>query len=116
MTNLAASETDTVSSAMPRWDVSVVYPSLDSPEFAVGFAVAVQAIHHLETRFDAEEIRASASIPAIDDALVARFEKTATRVRCRSASAMDGSGVYQFVCVYRLAQHRRTGESQRNAA
>jgi pepF/M3 family oligoendopeptidase len=64
-------------SFLPRWDVSVVYPSLTSPEFEAGFSEAVTAIHGLQQLFDAEGIRAPEgnAAPTIDDALVARFER-----------------------------------------
>ena len=37
---------------LPRWDMSVVYPGLDSPEFAQGMADAVANIDGLEGLFD----------------------------------------------------------------
>lgn len=39
-------------SALPRWDMSVVYPSLDSPEFERDFRSFVRAIDELEGLFD----------------------------------------------------------------
>src|SRR5258708_28120551 len=42
---------------LPRWDVSVVFSSLESPEFAQGFQAAAAAIHALASLFDAEGIQ-----------------------------------------------------------
>jgi hypothetical protein len=37
---------------LPRWDMSVVYPSLDSPEFERDFRSFVRAIDELEGLFE----------------------------------------------------------------
>src|SRR3712207_5911806 len=37
---------------LPRWDMTVVYPSLDSPEFAEGFASVTRGIDELIALFD----------------------------------------------------------------
>jgi pepF/M3 family oligoendopeptidase len=41
------------SATLPRWDVSGVYPGLDSPEFAAGFRSVLERIDALAERFDA---------------------------------------------------------------
>ena len=41
---------------LPRWDMTVVYPGLDSPEFAAGFADVVARAAALEALFDAEGV------------------------------------------------------------
>jgi pepF/M3 family oligoendopeptidase len=58
---------------LPRWDVSSVYPALDSPEFAAGFAATLARIDDLAALFDAEGVgRAGDS----DDAIPAQtFER-----------------------------------------
>jgi pepF/M3 family oligoendopeptidase len=58
--------------------MSVVYPSLESPEFAEGFADTVQKIRDTVALFDAEGIAAPSEPPAMDGALVARFERVLT--------------------------------------
>jgi hypothetical protein len=37
---------------LPHWDLTTVYPSLESPEFVQGFAQVVQDIHRLAELFD----------------------------------------------------------------
>ena len=41
---------------LPHWDMSVVYPSLDSPEFESDFQAIIQAISNLSTFFDDQAI------------------------------------------------------------
>lgn len=65
----------------PRWDMSVVYPSLQSAEFRAGFDQIVAQIHELAVLFDRENIVApvpGAAPPPVDDAIVHRFETIAT--------------------------------------
>src|SRR5690349_5693244 len=76
----------------PRWDMSVVYPSLESLEFANGFTATVQQIRDAVALFDAEGIAANAETPATDDVLIARFERilaalTRTQENYRTLSA-----------------------------
>jgi oligoendopeptidase F len=44
------------SAALPRWDMSVIYPSLESPEFEGGFRGVKTSIAALESLFDARGI------------------------------------------------------------
>ncbi|HLZ20931.1 MAG TPA: M3 family oligoendopeptidase [Ktedonobacterales bacterium] len=64
--------------ALPRWDLSGVFPSLESPEFAAGFASAVAAIDGLAALFDEEHIAAREPAP-LDDATVRAVERVITR-------------------------------------
>ena len=38
--------------ALPHWDMSVVYPGLDSPEFDAGFKAVISSVNHLGDLFD----------------------------------------------------------------
>jgi pepF/M3 family oligoendopeptidase len=67
--------TETTVGTMPHWDMTVVYPSLDSPEFEKGFHSVIKRVADLETLFDAEAIAAPLSPTTLDSALFARFEK-----------------------------------------
>ena len=62
------------SNVLPRWDMTVVYPGLGSPEFAAGFAAAVAAIDRLEALFDAEGVGQRQTDP-LDEAAVAAVER-----------------------------------------
>src|SRR5438270_10770240 len=42
---------------LPHWDMTVVYPGLESPEFAQGFSHVVQAIDELTHLFDEYHIK-----------------------------------------------------------
>ena len=42
----------TTAVALPQWDMTVVYPGLDSPEFAAGFAALRQGVSDLGELFD----------------------------------------------------------------
>ena len=46
----------TATESLPHWDMSVIYPGLDSPEFAAGFAEHAAAIADLTARFNAHAI------------------------------------------------------------
>jgi oligoendopeptidase F len=76
--NPVMSTVNTATDAPPRWDMSVVYPSLESAEFAAGFAATVQQIQDTVALFEREGIAAPAEPPVVDATLVARFERILT--------------------------------------
>ena len=59
---------------LPHWDMTVVYPSLESAEFADGFFQTQAEINSLSNLFDAEEIGQHPPAP-MDPATLARFER-----------------------------------------
>jgi pepF/M3 family oligoendopeptidase len=62
--------------AAPRWDMTNVYPALDSPEFRNDFDRYDAALTEFEGFLDAEGIRRLPDPPgAVDDALLARTER-----------------------------------------
>ena len=63
---------------LPHWDMTVVYPSLTSPEFAEGFQALVQSITDLEQIFDTHNIAEREAAP-LDDATVQAFETVIER-------------------------------------
>lgn len=60
--------------ALPRWDMSVVYPSLESSEFTAGFAETVEGIAALGRLFDELGIAKREPQP-LDDETVRAFER-----------------------------------------
>ncbi len=63
---------------LPRWDVSGLYPGLDSPAFEADFETAMQAIEHLTARFDVLGIKerwvgllSDADVATCEEAIVA---------------------------------------------
>ncbi len=62
-----------MATALPHWDMSVVYTSLDAPEFACDFAAAIDEIDALVTLFDTHQIDKRERAP-LDQTTVAAFE------------------------------------------
>jgi pepF/M3 family oligoendopeptidase len=60
-------------STLPHWDMTVVYPGLDSPEFKQGFQAFTHALDELADLFDREGIAQQEAAP-LDEATVRRFE------------------------------------------
>ena len=66
-------------STLPRWDMSMVYPGLDSPAFEQGFAQVVGDIQDLEQFFDAHAIMEKAPAASISET-VQTFEEAVARL------------------------------------
>jgi oligoendopeptidase F len=89
----AAVETNEV----PRWDLSVLFPSLDSPEFGEGFARLHSGIGHLTRLFDDVGI-AAASMRRSETAPVVEFERVLSALNVVSQQ-FDSMGAYLFGCI-----------------
>lgn len=63
---------------LPRWDMTVVFPSMDSPEFAAGFRSVAEEISTLATLFDEAHVDKQDSLP-LDDAIVQTFERVVSQ-------------------------------------
>ncbi len=66
------------SHTLPRWDMTSVYPNLESPEFVAGFSSGIQNIADLAHLFDTHSIMEQ-SPQAVDDSIVRTFETITTR-------------------------------------
>ncbi|MBI5035296.1 MAG: M3 family oligoendopeptidase [Chloroflexi bacterium] len=64
---------------LPHWDMSVVYPSLESKEFQAGFQSAANKIDELAKLFDQYSIAKRDAAP-LDDATVGIFESVVNAV------------------------------------
>jgi len=62
---------------LPRWDMTTVYPGLETPEFAEGFAQTVQNIADLAHLFDQYAIGEKPSL-AVEGAIMQVFETITT--------------------------------------
>jgi len=62
-----------MTTTLPHWDMSVVYPSLNAPEFARDFATTLDEIAALVALFDTHAINKRERAP-LDPATVAAFE------------------------------------------
>jgi oligoendopeptidase F len=67
------------SAALPRWDMSVIYPSLESPEFESGFRGVKISIAALEAHFDAHAIEPTQSDKLSSTELAATFQEIIDR-------------------------------------
>ncbi len=63
---------------LPHWDMSVVYPSLESPEFQAAFARVTQDIQDLARAFDACHVEKQEHL-ATDDETIKNFETVLQR-------------------------------------
>lgn len=72
-----AAETDSaaVGQNLPHWDMTPVFPSLDSAEFQAAFAETVQKIQALGQLFDAEGIVSLSEELPVNEVLVERFAR-----------------------------------------
>lgn len=64
---------------LPHWDMTVVYPGLDSPEFDQGFAHFAEQVADLVQLFDIHKVQAQPT-SALNDATVSTFEIITTRM------------------------------------
>lgn len=62
------------SSVLPHWDMTTIYPSLESPEFTTGFTTVTQRIADLEQLFAQHSIAQQTST-TVDAATVRRFDQ-----------------------------------------
>ena len=76
---------------LPHWDLSEIYPGLDTPEFAEGFANGLQTIKALVALFDQHHIN------RIDDAT--QMPEDATAVLEQIVTAYN-SGVDEIITLY----------------
>src|SRR3954468_544168 len=64
----------TTAIALPHWDMAVIYPGLDSPEFAAGFSRAVEGINGLAALFDSVGV-GRGEPGALDEGTVSAVER-----------------------------------------
>jgi len=69
----------TTQTTLPHWDMSPIFPGLDSPEFAQGFREVTSEIEALATLFDQEGIAKQEPAP-LTPATVASFERVTVRL------------------------------------
>jgi pepF/M3 family oligoendopeptidase len=66
------------STTLPRWDMTVIFPGLDSPEFTAGFQSVANAIAELGALFDREHVAKQEPQP-LDDTTVQSVERVIER-------------------------------------
>ncbi|MFL5758480.1 MAG: M3 family oligoendopeptidase [Thermomicrobiales bacterium] len=88
----------TIAPALPRWDMTVIYPSLTSPEFAQGFSDFVAAIDRLSERFDMHEIGSVGKDLEVDAKVASLYDELTTAYNALLAQAETlGNYIYSFV-------------------
>jgi oligoendopeptidase F len=79
---------------LPRWDLSALFPSLDSPEFAEGFDRLLSGIDHLAHLFEEVGVTAATTSRA-DTTPVADFERVLSALNYVSQQ-LESMGSYLF--------------------
>jgi oligoendopeptidase F len=74
----AADKIEAASTKPPRWDMTPIFPSIESPEFDAGFRSVVGAIDGLAALFDRHNVGSREPQP-LDDTTVSAFEEVITR-------------------------------------
>jgi len=83
--------------ALPRWDMTVVYPNLDSPEFERDFRALLRAIDDLHGLFEEFQIRKTENPPDSETAARA-FDFIAKQINDLMATYTTvGAYIYSFI-------------------
>ncbi|GAC1424646.1 MAG: M3 family oligoendopeptidase [Ktedonobacteraceae bacterium] len=77
---------------LPHWDMSVIYPSLESSEFEQAFTSVVNTINDLDKLFDMHDIQDQSAL-TVDASIVQSFETIVARYNA-TADAVRTVGVY----------------------
>lgn len=73
--------------ALPHWDLTTIFPALDSPEFAQASEALVAALTALTQRFDEQGIMARDTPLPLDESAVALFEMALEGINTASNQA-----------------------------
>jgi pepF/M3 family oligoendopeptidase len=105
-------------STLPRWDVSTIFPSLESPAFADAFDAVVRQVDELTVTFDSLEIERPTAPLTPDAATIAAVERAIAALNDTLAPYRTlSSYIYSFVATDSrdtLAQARQS-ELQRQS-
>ena len=82
----------TTAQKLPHWDMSVIYPSLESPEFEQAFTQVVNEIDALGTLFDTHDIKEQSAL-TVNEAIISTFETVIAHYNA-TADAVRPVGVY----------------------
>ena len=95
LTDTTATAVETIE--LPRWDLSALYPGLETPEFAEGFNRLLRGIDHLADLFDDVGITAT-STSRSETAAVADFERVLNALNDVSQQ-LESMGSYLYGCI-----------------
>ncbi len=82
----------TTAQKLPHWDMSVIYPGLESPEFTQSFTNVVNDITDLDKLFDEHNIKEQSPL-AVDASVIHTFETIVTHYNA-TADAVRTLGAY----------------------
>jgi oligoendopeptidase F len=103
---------ETTSHSLPRWDMTPIFPSLESPEFQHEFNGALAAINDLAALFERHHVQRRAS-SAIDEQFVAQWEEIAAQLNTlRERLRTLSSYIHCFVTTDALDETAKAYESQ----
>src|SRR4051794_30892344 len=102
-TDTAATPAPTVE--LPRWDLSVLFPGLDSPEFAEGFDRLLRGIDHLTHLFHEVGITANSKNRS-ERVPVVEFERVLNALNDVSQQ-FESMGSYLFGCISTDSRNER---------
>jgi oligoendopeptidase F len=88
---------------LPHWDMTVIYPSMDSKEFTDGFSNAVRDINSLAKLFDDHHIMKPTATPALNRDIIQAFETVIERYNAVLEST-ETLGVY-IMCFVTTNSH-----------
>lgn len=105
-------------SPLPHWDMTVVYPALEAPEFERGFQAVITQIHALVQLFDQFNIGRQET-PITDEASITTFDHIITELNAtlEQTQTLDAY-IYAFVATdsrNALAQARLSALHQHTA-
>jgi pepF/M3 family oligoendopeptidase len=92
----------TTAATLPHWDMTVIYPGLESDEFAQGFRTLQADIAALKGLFDAEQIAQCPPAP-LEQSVVARFERVIQRL---NAVLTEMHTLSRYILAFRATDSR----------
>lgn len=98
--------------ALPHWDLTTIYPGLDSPEFLAGLAQNQADIAALQQLWDAHGIMLRLSPPPVDAALVTLFETALAQFNQASERAHT---LFAYVMAFVATDSRNTAAQSRQS-
>src|SRR5689334_12717754 len=103
--------TTTTTTTLPHWDMTVIYPSLESPEFTAAAQALGDHLGELTAEFDRLQIDHRAPAP-LDDATVAAFETITGRL---NALVDEFTDVGTYISSFIATDSRNAAAQARNS-
>ncbi len=104
-------DTTTTTTALPHWDMTVIYPSLESPEFTAAAQALGDHLGELTAEFDRLQIDHRAPAP-LDDATVSALETITGRL---NALVDEFTDVGTYISSFIATDSRNTAAQARNS-